>query len=147
MKLVLWTCQQVDPVELFNPSNGSNTALLTQPTILSLLQQLSQNLNEDTEIKTRYDLYIKIFMVNGQQDSCIGVCCHGLLSWSNLGYLTVYMYIKGAYFGENLFWRVKDFLILANLWKKNSKMYSLVTFLCHSIDDFDENFFGEWTKY
>ena len=56
LKLVLWTCQQVDPVELFNPSNGSNTALLTQPTILSLLQQLSQNLNEDTEIKTRYDL-------------------------------------------------------------------------------------------
>ena len=54
LQLVLWTCQRVDPVELFNPSNGSNTALLTQPTILSIIQQLSQNLNEDTEIKTRF---------------------------------------------------------------------------------------------
>ena len=52
LQLVLFACNLIDPVELFNPSNG-NTATLTQPIILSLIQQLSQNLREDTEIKTK----------------------------------------------------------------------------------------------
>jgi len=51
--LVLFTCRQIDPVDLFNPNNP-NVSPLTQPIILSLVQQLSQNLREDTEIKTKY---------------------------------------------------------------------------------------------
>lgn len=51
LNIVLFTCQQVDPVKVFQESS----VVLPQPIILSLIQQLSQNLSEDTELKTRWD--------------------------------------------------------------------------------------------
>ncbi|XP_066936183.1 enhancer of mRNA-decapping protein 4-like isoform X2 [Clytia hemisphaerica] len=53
LQIVLFACGKIDPYDLFNPSSGGNTSL-TQPIILSLIQQLSQNLTEDTDIKTKY---------------------------------------------------------------------------------------------
>jgi len=50
LQLVMYACKQVDPTELFQQSNGQ----LSQPIILSLIQQLSVNLTEDTETKKRY---------------------------------------------------------------------------------------------
>lgn len=49
LEVVMFLCKQVDPVELFQAKDK-----LPQPTILSLMQQFSMHLNEETETKIRY---------------------------------------------------------------------------------------------
>lgn len=49
LQLVTYLCQQMDPDELFEKS----PCLLTQPVLLSLIQQLSVNLEENLELKLR----------------------------------------------------------------------------------------------
>ena len=49
LSLVLFVCQKVDPDDLF-PKNGS---ALSQPILLSLIQQLSVDLTNDTSTKVK----------------------------------------------------------------------------------------------
>ena len=48
--LVMYLCQKVTPEEVFD----KNPCPLSQPVLLSLIQQLSVNLNDQIELKTRY---------------------------------------------------------------------------------------------
>ncbi|XP_076449707.1 enhancer of mRNA-decapping protein 4-like [Babylonia areolata] len=50
LELVLYVCELVDPGELF----GSTPCLLSQPVLLSLIQQLSAELSSSTTTKIRY---------------------------------------------------------------------------------------------
>lgn len=47
-------CELVSPTQAFDPSNDNPKAKLQQPVILSLIQQLSQDLNSNTELKVKY---------------------------------------------------------------------------------------------
>lgn len=49
LHLVIYLCQQVDPDVLFDKV----PCLLCQPVLLSLIQQLSVNLQDDLELKLR----------------------------------------------------------------------------------------------
>jgi len=44
-------CDMVSPAQAFDPANISGKGKLQQPVILSLIQQLSQDLNSNTELK------------------------------------------------------------------------------------------------
>ncbi len=47
-------CDMVSPGQAFDPATVSGKGKLTQPVILSLIQQLSQDLNSNTELKVKY---------------------------------------------------------------------------------------------
>ena len=50
LQLVMYLCHQVTPEEVFDKI----PCPLSQPVLLSLIQQLSVNLNDQIELKTRY---------------------------------------------------------------------------------------------
>lgn len=50
LQLVTYLCHQVDPDTVFDKS----PSLLSQPVLLSLIQQLSVNLEESLELKLKY---------------------------------------------------------------------------------------------
>ena len=47
-------CELISPAQAFDQQSTKREARLQQPVILSLIQQLSQELNANTELKVRY---------------------------------------------------------------------------------------------
>ena len=58
MSLVTFLCKQIDPTEVFQPAEQ-----VAQSIILSLIQQLSINLTEETDLKTKYVFIYKSIIV------------------------------------------------------------------------------------
>ena len=58
LQLVMYLCHQVTPEEVFDKI----PCPLSQPVLLSLIQQLSVNLNDQIELKTRYAKCCSILM-------------------------------------------------------------------------------------
>ena len=124
LNIVMYVCEQVDPESVFSQS----PCPLSQPVLLSLIQQLSVDLTVNTELKHKWVLIVTSLMLtqeDGKTFSCdrVVTClfwCDIHLTWLYFGFYKISVQRKET-FGGNVF----QTFLLSRLWHS---VYHLLSF-------------------